>query len=158
MVKPVEHVKSTVSLVVAISGHRDLYDDDLPMLQASVVTILETLKKKYPETAILLLTGLAEGADRVAVRAIKQLGYSYIAVLPMKADLYRMDFSTPESVAEFDSLLQGASSVREIPNCEGVSDHDLNFPGAPKRKLQYPRAGTLSYAVQSGADRDLGWR
>jgi hypothetical protein len=141
MTNTARHPKSTVSLVVAISGHRDLYDEDLPLLQKSVHEILKTLHKTYPDTALLLLTGLAEGADRVAARAMKELGFPYIAVLPMKADLYRIDFQSPESSAEFESLLHGAASVLELPNAEGVTDHELNFPGAPKRNVQYHALG-----------------
>jgi len=141
MSKTARHPKSTASLVVAISGHRDLYDEDLPLLQKSVHEVLKTLHKTYPDTALLLLTGLAEGADRVAVRAMKEFGFPYIAVLPMKADLYRIDFQSPESVAEFDSMLQGAANKIELPNCEGVTDHELNFPRAPKRNVQYHALG-----------------
>jgi hypothetical protein len=141
MSKTARHPKSTASLVVAISGHRDLYDEDLPLLQKSVHEVLKKLHTSYPHTALLLLTGLAEGADRVAVRAIKELGFPYIAVLPMKADLYRIDFQSPESAAEFDAMLQGAARVLELPNCEGVTDHELNFPRAPQRDVQYHSMG-----------------
>jgi hypothetical protein len=137
MDKTARHPKSTVSLVVAISGHRDLYDEDLPSLQESIHDLLKELHESYPNTALLLLTGLAEGADRVAVRAMKKLGFPYIAVLPMDADLYRIDFQSPESSSEFDDMLKGAARVLELPNCEGVNDHELNFPGAPKRNVQY---------------------
>jgi hypothetical protein len=133
--------KSAVSLVVAVSGHRDLYPEDIPSLQKSVYEILKKLHESYPDTSLLLLTGLAEGADRVAARAMKELGFPYIAVLPMNADLYRMDFQSPESLAEFDGMLQDAAGALELPNCEGVTDHDLNFPGAPKRTMQYEALG-----------------
>ena len=134
-------LNSTASLVVAITGHRDLYDEDLPRLQKCVSDLLTKLRQSYPATSLLLLTGLAEGADRVAARAAKELSIPYVAVLPMKADLYRIDFQATESAAEFDSMLQAADRVLELPNCKGITDHELNFPRAPKRDVQYHALG-----------------
>jgi hypothetical protein len=141
MGKPSHHSKSTVSLVVAVSGHRDLYEEDSALLQARVHDILEGLRDKYLETDLLLITGLAEGADRVAARAAHQLGIRYIAVLPMKIDLYRLDFKLPEESPTFHDLVKHAIDVITLPNCEGVTDDDLSTPGSPKRGLQYHALG-----------------
>jgi hypothetical protein len=75
----------SVSLVVAVTGHHELDDDDIPRYAAEIRLILGELKQKYPSTPLLLLSGLAEGADRIAVRVAreKEIAVPYVAILPM---------------------------------------------------------------------------
>jgi hypothetical protein len=91
-------IKGTVALVIAITGHRDLFPADEPQLYEDIRQILLEEMTRYSSTPVLLLSGLAEGADRVAVRAAISLGISYMAVLPLEPDLYREDFSPRSGV------------------------------------------------------------
>jgi len=105
----------TVSLVIAITGHRDLFPEDEKQFEAAIQQILLKEKKKYPSTSLLLLSGLAEGADRIAVRAAVGLEIPYVAVLPMAPEFYRDDFNSAQSNTEFEEMLQNAARVIEIP-------------------------------------------
>jgi hypothetical protein len=58
---------------------------------------------------------LAEGADQVAAEVALELGYSLHAVLPFATADYRGDFSSEESAARFDALIEKAQSVLELP-------------------------------------------
>jgi hypothetical protein len=139
--------KSTVSLVVAISGHRDLDPADFDAIQQKIEYILrdprrsfdnETYAKHpYEHTDVLLLTGLAEGADRIGARAAQRAGVPYVAVLPMKSHLYRLDFETEESDREYKDLLRSAQYTVELPNCPGTTDEELAQRNHPKRVFQY---------------------
>jgi len=130
-------MKGTVSLVIAVTGHRDLHPDYVSEYQKQVVEILRTLKDRHPHTPLLLLSGLADGADRVAVYAAQQVEIPYVAVLPMPKSEYRKDF-TPESAAEFDRLL--GDRVIELPVAQGQSLSEIQ-KGGPARDRQYRELG-----------------
>src|SRR5882762_11729655 len=53
-------------LVIGITGHRDIREQDRGALKGAIKNILIELKKKYTSTPLILLSALAEGADRLA--------------------------------------------------------------------------------------------
>ena len=129
-----------VSLVIAITGHRDLHPEDLGNLEAEVGKIFKDLRKAYPKTPLLLLSGLAEGADRLAVRAARAASVPYMAVLPMPEDLYRKDFGTSESISEFEEQWNSTNRRLVLPLLEEALRGEVADQG-PARDLQYLRFG-----------------
>ena len=61
-----------VPLVLGVTGHRDLAHDDLPNLEAEVAKFIADLKRLCPGTPLVVLSQLAEGADRLAARVAKR--------------------------------------------------------------------------------------
>src|SRR5260370_266892 len=51
-------------LVIGVTGHRDLREEDREHLKNSVRKVFTELRKQYPSTPFVLLSPLAEGADR----------------------------------------------------------------------------------------------
>jgi hypothetical protein len=138
-------IEGKVSLVLAITGHRDLDPDDYSRLEVQIGNVFIELGEKYPATPLLLLSGLAEGADRIAVRAAKAKAIPYIAVLPMRVDIYREDFESPSSKAEFDELLSGADRCVELQSDDKFTPGETE-PLKEARDEQYVRLGR--YLVQ----------
>lgn len=103
-----------VPIVVAVTGHRDLRAEDVPVLAAAVTDQLRQLSSKHPNTPCLLLTGLAEGADRLAARCALQAGWQLGVVLPLSQQLYEQDFGDQDSIDDFRSLIRQASWCRDI--------------------------------------------
>lgn len=97
-------------LVIGVTGHRDLRPVDREALEAQVRAIFKDLRRRYLATPLVLLSPLAEGADRLAARVALSCSVSLIVPLPMAQDLYEADFETPASLAEFRDLLQQAES------------------------------------------------
>jgi len=58
-----------IHLVVGITGHRDIPEEDADKLKEKIRRIFKELMEEYPNTPLLLLTPLAEGADRIAAKA-----------------------------------------------------------------------------------------
>ena len=58
-----------IHLILGITGHRDIPQEDVDKLKEKIKDIFNELKSKYPHTPFLLLTPLAEGADRIAAKA-----------------------------------------------------------------------------------------
>jgi len=129
-----------VSLVIAITGHRDLYREDFASIEAEIGKIFKALTGRYPKTPLLLLSGLAEGADRIAVRAANTASIPYMAVLPMREDIFRTDFESEASDSEFIEQLNGAVRRIVLPVAEGSTLEEIAHPG-PARDLQYERLG-----------------
>ena len=64
------------------------------------------LRKHYKHSSFVVLSSLAEGADRLVARvAMEELSAELIAVLPMPQNEYERDFQTEELKAEFRSFL-----------------------------------------------------
>src|SRR5262249_58414221 len=106
MMKP---LPNRLPLVVGVTGHRDLRDEDVPRLEQEVTAIIAGLRRDYLEgdhdTPIIVLSALAEGADRLVARVALKAGARLIAPLPMPLDEYRRDFEPglkAGHVAEFE--------------------------------------------------------
>ena len=84
-------------LVIGVTGHRDLRDQDCEILSQRVRSLLLELKAKYPFTPIILLSALADGADRLVARVALEPGIEarLIAPLPMPRRCYEQDFQIP---------------------------------------------------------------
>lgn len=105
-----------VPLTVGVTGHRQIAGDCMQAIGTAVVAILEGVRTKAPDAPLLLLTGLAEGADRLVARlALDRFGAELVVVLPRAAESYRNDFTTAESKEEFDRLLASARLVVTCP-------------------------------------------
>ena len=59
----------------------------------------------------VIISQLAEGADRIVAEAGLAVGFSLEAVLPFAASEFEKDFATKESRDEFNALLSRATSV-----------------------------------------------
>jgi len=103
-----------VPLLLGVVGHRRLPEpaDDLRRL---VRDVLDGFRSRYASTPIVLMSALAEGADRLVAREALDAGFSLVVPLPMDRDEYEKDFSTPESVAEFRGLLSRAVTSFVVP-------------------------------------------
>ncbi|MBI3199087.1 MAG: hypothetical protein HYZ40_16585 [Rhodospirillales bacterium] len=105
-----------VPLTVGVTGHRQIAGDCTEAIEAAVAAIFDGVRAKAPDAPLVLLTGLAEGADRLVARlARERFGAEIVAVLPRAAASYRSDFATAESRDEFDRLLGAARLVVTCP-------------------------------------------
>jgi hypothetical protein len=126
-----------VPIVIGACGHRNI-DPSNPRLIAVIEEQCAALNKRYQHSPFLILSALAEGADRLIAKvAMDELKADLIAVLPMPADEYENDFQTEESKVEFREFLDRALHVRtvEVPAGDAWKTH-----GEP-RNVQYARAG-----------------
>ncbi len=135
-------IKGPLPLVIGVTGHRDLREQDCAALEASVRAVFTELEELYPHSPLLLLSPLAEGADRLVARVALERGLSLMVPLPMARELYELDFETPASRAEFNQLLEQAQHQIELPCVEGNEGADIGVPGAC-RDQQYALVGAL---------------
>jgi hypothetical protein len=131
-----------VPLVLAVTGHRDLLPAEIPAIRGRVRALILELRDSYPDRAIMLMSALAEGADRLVAEEALDIGIPLIAVLPMSREHYVQDFAAPGSRAEFDSLCAAAAEVLELPMVAAIGHAS---PGGSRvdREAQYAQCGVF---------------
>lgn len=128
-------------LVIGVSGHRDLREQDYVHLQNAVRRIFLELRNRYGSTSLILLSALADGADRLAAEVAfsEDIQARLFVPLPMEQSLYERDFSA-ESLRDFRTFLGKAKGYVEMPVVEGNTLEGISHDG-PQRDLQYQSAG-----------------
>ena len=133
-----EEVRGLLPFVLAAAGHRDLREQDVPILEAQVRALLLELRQRYPDTPLVLLTALAEGADCLIARIAIQCDCRLVVPLPLPLDVYEAQFSAPEARVTFHALLAQADGWFVLPAPPGVTAEDLRRESA-LRDAQYAR-------------------
>ena len=124
-----------IPLMVGVTGHRDLVPAEEPAIRRAVAEFLSQLKADFPDLPIVVMTGLAQGADMLVAEQAERSGCEVVHVLPMPRALYEADFSAEELVG-FNDMCQRHETI-ELPLLE-ESDAE-----SPKRDLQYVRLGAF---------------
>lgn len=120
-----------VPIVIGVTGHRDLREQDLGQIRALVRAELEKLSAACPHSELVMLNSIASGADSLCAQEALDLGIGLVCPLPLEIDDYRNDFSG-EELEVFESLLAQADEVFVAPSCE---------PEKPDRDYRYRQAG-----------------
>lgn len=129
-------------LVIGVTGHRDLRDEERPALCVQVRDFFLGLRRDYPGLPLTLLSPLAAGADQLVTDVARGLGVRVVAVLPVPAALYYADFEDPGSRALFDQQLAHAD-VLELP-LRPATDASAVAQAGHARDLQYAQAGIFA--------------
>lgn len=124
-------------LVVGVTGHRDLRPEDLATLRQRIGEIFD--EHCGPATPLMVLSPLAEGADRLVAQVALDRGGRLVVILPMKQDFYEKDFNTAESLSEFHELLGKAESVFILPHL--APDKEIEKQNSSARNVQYALVG-----------------
>jgi len=113
-----------IPLVIGISGHRDIPEKSISHIESKVIEIFDNLIQKYPHTPLVLLSPLADGADRIVAKVVLDKYKDKISIsvpLPMDINAYQDTFGkgntllNPEkSRAEFDELFTKINAQTDI--------------------------------------------
>ena len=125
-------------MVIGVTGHRDLLPTEVEGLRSKIANLFDELRRQFPNTPLRVMSALAEGADRLAAQTALDAGIELHAVLPMPADIYRSDFASAESKAEFAALCDRAE-VTELPVTNSQDLIDDQF--GEGRTTAYANAG-----------------
>lgn len=103
----------SVPIVVGVSGHRDVAPGAESRLREQFGAMLERLATTHPSTPVLVLSGLAAGADLLAAEEAFARGVAVMACLPLAADEYEQDFADEER-SRFREALKRCADVLVI--------------------------------------------
>jgi hypothetical protein len=165
-------------LVIGITGHRDIREEDRKGLEHKLKEVFLKLHEDYGATPLVLVTALAEGADRLAAEVAlslhAQVKVRLVVPIPMPIELYERDFDsltvlrTPlatltvsrSSREEFYALLATAEPKFELELAAGNTYETIARPG-PARDRQYELVGKyiaqqsqILIALWDGVDSD----
>jgi hypothetical protein len=105
-------------LTIGISGHRVLAEPE--RIEAGIEQALRRIEAACPSRPFKVLSLLAEGSDRLALRpTLDRAGSRLAAVLPLEKYDYLSDFDSSESKDEFLRLLADADEVVDLPGQAG---------------------------------------
>lgn len=126
-----------IPLVIGVTGHRNLHPEEIDLLRNRVLEIFTFLRKQYPDTPLLLLSPLAEGADRLVAKVALVENIRLIAPLPLPKDEYLKDFKTAECTQEFNELLARAEDWFGLP----LLHKNISKKNSVERNTQYALVG-----------------
>ena len=121
------------ALVVGVTGHRDLRQEDTDLLADAVAKALSFLRRRYPGRELRMLCSLAAGADLLCADAAKHLAVPLLAALPLPLTDYEADFS-PEDRLRLLAHCRRAEAVFPAPPIEEP-------PAEPGQDFFYRQAG-----------------
>lgn len=135
-----------IPLIIGVAGHRNLCPEDVPALKERVREVFRELRQRLPNTPLVLLSPLNEGADRLVAEVALEpkCGVSLIAVLPWPKEIYPEGHFRSGDRAEFDRLLASAADIIYVPldKKEKVRPEDLPV-SEDKRGVQYRYVGKM---------------
>ncbi len=134
-----EESKQYIHLVVGVTGHRDIIKEDSEELKNKIKGIFKDLKESFNNTPLLLLTSLAEGADRIAAEVALEMNIKYIVPLPLPYDEYIKDFQ--DTKEGFDYLLKNSLGYFELPIGESELESSRHY--GPSRDKRYESVGAF---------------
>ena len=115
-----------IPLIVGLIGHRKIRPSELERVQREFDLAIERLLSKFKYTELVILTSLADGADRVAHSSQHRDRLKIVGVLPFGIDDYRRDFTSIESQRDFDSIVNQCDEI--VINGSSYSPSDLIHP------------------------------
>ena len=127
-------------IVLGVTGHIDLLEDDFPFYIEKLSQFFTQLKKDYPNTPLQLINPLAEGADRIVANVAAEHNIELIVPLPLPENEYEKDF--PDTVAEYRALKNNATKENcfELPLVPGNTEENIREHG-DRRDQQYALVG-----------------
>ncbi len=117
-----------IPFITGVTGHRRLDGAAIPGIASNVRSELAALKQRMPSTPMVLVSALAEGADRVAADVALELGFDLWCVLPTAVEVYEKDFQTEVSLAEFRRLKSAAKRVLNASALAGRLPNATSHP------------------------------
>ena len=126
--------EKTIPIVIGVTGHRAIRQQDRPALMAAVKEELEKLRALCPHSRLVMLNSLAEGADLLCADAAEELNLPLIAVLPRERTDYEHDFSDA-ALAHFTHHCERAGQVFVAPCTEPAPSDGVS------RAYQFRQAG-----------------
>lgn len=136
---------------IGVTGHR-LHKLDVgdAALERDIEAALAKIVSEHPRRRFILVSSLAEGADRlVAQIATDKFSMVTHVPLPLPYELYQTDFTSPASTDAFKTMVGNADIYFELPmrfgNQEELASH-LDQTSNERRNKQYALAG--AYTMQ----------
>ena len=99
--------------VVGVTGHRHIDAGGEPRLAEEVDAVLADLKRRMAETPLIMICGMASGADLLCAERGLAAGIPICALLPAPLESYERDFSASD-LDRLHAVIEHAIEVRVL--------------------------------------------
>ena len=140
-------IKVSSRLKIGTTGHRDV--EVTVGLSSSLEKAIKGLIKDHPSREIIVLSPLAEGADRIIYHTIMKVrkNASLHALLPLEVKEYTKDFKTVPSKEEFLELLEQSYKIDIITTRKNTLKGEMidryEYDPGDLREISYEACGHL---------------
>jgi hypothetical protein len=121
-----------VPLVLGVTGHREFRPGDEEPLRTLVTSVMGDIRLRCAHTPLILLTPLAEGADRLVAKVALDAGAWLVVPMPFARAQYEATFRDDDSRRKFAELVSHPRTLRVF---------HLDLPGAldaaTRRRVSY---------------------
>ncbi|MGH1403830.1 MAG: hypothetical protein ACRBDL_06265 [Alphaproteobacteria bacterium] len=117
-----------IPITIGIVGHRDLPSEDLPMLRAALQKALREIKDRFPNSPLLCVTSLADGADQLGFDVAHKEQIDNLVILPMPYKDYLEDFG--DNPDHFITRWENADQTYILPQISATLERDLQYESA----------------------------
>jgi len=130
----IKDLKTQGFYTVGITGHRDLVKSKQAQYKQEIKEYLQSIQG-HTNKPLMIISPLADGADRLMVEAALELKLPYSVLLPMCKQIYVKDFDE-QSNAEFEKMIANAYTVDEVELYYGNTETSISKYGTD-RNFQY---------------------
>ena len=110
-----------IPIVIGITGHRNLLDEEIPGLRDAVREELRKIREVCPASPLLLLSSLAAGADQLCAEIGLEEGFELSVPLPMPLEEYEKDFRGSD-LQQLRAMIKRARDVFVVNGIEPYQD------------------------------------
>lgn len=103
-----------VPLVISVTGHMDLRESCIASIREKVRRLLESISVRYDCTRIIVMSGLAPGADIVVSEVALELNMHVAPVLPMNPETYLVGMAGTGYEGRFDAILSNEKTYSPL--------------------------------------------
>ena len=142
-------------ILVGVTGHRDILPAALRDVREGTRAALAALRATLGPS-LMLMTGLAEGADQMAAEVAVELGIRIIAVAPMPMARYRGTMETEAGATALDRLWANdlVSQRIELPLVGSGTDPQQDVVQYEQLGLVLSRQSHILLALWNGYDAE----
>ncbi|MEW6996584.1 hypothetical protein AADZ86_02600 [Colwelliaceae bacterium BS250] len=127
---------SVNSFYIGVTGHRDLNGKTSQQLSKKINNFIDDIKANLVNTPVSIITGMADGADRILAKVALGSNLPVQIVLPMPEEMYKADFSE-ESWAEYLLIKSDPLVTCLTVNTEGIDLEAAQEQGNERNKLYH---------------------
>lgn len=115
-------------LIIGVTGHRNLNPHFIAAIKLEVRAQLLSIQCESNGARLVLMSGLAEGSDRLVAQVGLDLALQLDALLPTSIPEYQRDFQDAASVDEFMNLIHASHQVLNASEICGFTKENSDRP------------------------------
>lgn len=147
---------SKIPVVVGVTGHRNIVEEDKPALKAKVTECLKEIqdlcrgkRKGEEDTPVVMLNAFAQGSDMLCAEAAFDLGIDVYAVLPCGKEKYKKSFDLYRKSAE----AAGNAAAKDFAEAAAKDEADKEKLEQYLSDTDGPHVQRMIYAPDIETDR-----